>query len=275
MATESSWNSFARVNASQRWRRQAAAMGCAMTAAIVEEAQVARGMRVLDVASGTGEPAISIAVQLQGTGHVVATDVSSEPLKVGQDRARERGLTNIGFVPADVHQLPFPDTAFDRVTCRLGVMFFAALPLALREIHRVLRPGGRACLLAWGPMEQPYFDTTLGTILRSLPGLRLASSGASMFKFGVPGTLSAALREAGFERVSEAMREVPWNWPGTPEDLWEWFREVTVPFKPLLQAIPAEQREEVNARVVAALGQYYDASEVNFMAKIVMCSAVR
>jgi ubiquinone/menaquinone biosynthesis C-methylase UbiE len=275
MATESSWNSFARINASQRWRRQAAAMGRAMTEAIVEEAQVARGMRVLDVASGTGEPAISIAVELQGTGHVVATDVSSEPLKVGQERAGERGLDNIEFLPADVHQLPFPDTSFDRVTCRLGVMFFADLPRALREIHRVLKPGGRASLLAWGPMEQPYFDTTLGTILRSAPGLRLPSSGESMFKFGVPGALSAALREAGFERVSEAVREVPWNWPGTPEELWEWFREVTIPFKPLLKAIPAEQREEVNARVVAALGRHCDSSDVNFMAKIVMCSAER
>jgi ubiquinone/menaquinone biosynthesis C-methylase UbiE len=275
MATESNWNSFARVNASQRWRRQAAAMGRAMTDAIVEEAQVERGMRVLDVASGTGEPAISIAVQLQGTGHVVATDVSSEPLKVGQERARERELTNIEFVPADVHQLPFLDASFDRVTCRLGVMFFADLPRALREIHRVLKPDGRASLLAWGPMEQPYFDTTLGIVLRSSPGLRLPASGESMFKFGVPGTLSAAFREAGFERMSEAIREVPWNWPGTPEDLWEWFREVTIPFKPLLQAIPAEQREEVHARVMAALHRHYDGSEVQFVAKIVMGSAAR
>ena len=107
----SNWNTFARVNASQRWRKPSAAMGRAMTEAIVREAQVAPNMRVLDVACGTGEPAISIATELSGTGDVVATDISPEPLKIGEARARERGLTNIRFEQADVHHLPFEDNS--------------------------------------------------------------------------------------------------------------------------------------------------------------------
>ena len=75
-----SWNTFARVNASQRWRKPSAAMGRAMTEAIVREAHVEAHMRVLDVACGTGEPAISLATLLNGTGEVIATDISSEPL---------------------------------------------------------------------------------------------------------------------------------------------------------------------------------------------------
>ena len=250
-------------------------MGRAMTDAIVVEAQVQRGMHVLDVASGTGEPAISIAVLLDGTGRVVASDISGGPLKVGEERARERGLTNIEFVTADVHHLPFAAGEFHRVTSRLGVMFFADFPQALREIHRVLKPNGRASLLAWGSMQQPYFETTLGTVLRSLPEISMPASGANMFRFGEAGVLSGLLREAGFGSVEEKTTKVAWNWPGAPEDLWEWFQEVTIPFKPLFAAIPAERRAEVDARVVAELTSRYDSREVGFEATIVLASATR
>jgi len=195
------WNSFARANASQRWRKSSAAMGRPMTEAIVAAATLAPNLRVLDVASGTGEPAISIATALNGTGRVIATDVSSEPLVIAETRARERSLTNIEFQIADVHALPFPNDSFDRVTSRLGVMFFADLAQALREIHRVLAKDGRVTLLAWGPKDQGYFSSTVGTILLCLPTLEPPNSGEAMFKFGDPETLKKALRVAGFHAV--------------------------------------------------------------------------
>lgn len=269
------WNSYGRVNASQRWRRPSAAMGRAMTEAIVAEARVEKGMRVLDVASGTGEPAISIATLLGGTGVVVATDISRQPLKVGEQRAREQGLTNIQFVPADAHRLPFAAAAFDRVTSRQGVMFLADLRRALGEARRVLKPGGRASLLAWGPVEQPYFETTVGTVLRLCPTLSLPASGQAMFKFGRLGTLTGALHDAGFEQVEERLAEVPWHWPGTPEELWACFQEVTIPFKPLFELIPAENRGSVHGQVLAALRRRYDGREVKFPATIVLASATR
>jgi len=273
MNADSPWNSLARMNASERWRQPSAAMGRAMTDVIVADAQVEAGMRVLDVASGSGEPAISIAALLRGTGRVVATDISPGPLKIGEQRARERDLNNIEFVAADVQQLPFPDDSFDRVTCRLGVMFFPDLPRALGEMHRVLKPGGRVSLLAWGAINQPYFDSTLGTILRLLPELKLPESGLRMFKFAEAGALSAALRHAGFPISGETVRDVPWNWPGTPEDLWAWFRAVTVPFQPLLQAVPEERQSVVDAQVIAALRRRYNGHEVCFSASIVLASA--
>jgi ubiquinone/menaquinone biosynthesis C-methylase UbiE len=118
------WNSFGRANASQKWRRQSAAMGNDMTRAIVAAAQVQPGMRVLDIACGAGEPAISIAQLLAGSGDVVGIDISPSPLKIAAERATQRGLPNITFQQADAHELPFPDNSFDRITSRLGVMFF-------------------------------------------------------------------------------------------------------------------------------------------------------
>ncbi|HYA95433.1 MAG TPA: class I SAM-dependent methyltransferase [Terriglobales bacterium] len=269
----SGWNAFARAQAAQRWKRQSAAMGRQMTEAIVAEAKVQPGMHVLDVASGTGEPAISIAQRLNGTGLVVGIDISAEPLKIAEQRARERGLSNTRFEQADVHSLPFANASFDRVTCRLGIMFFSDLPRALSEIRHVLKPGGRVTLLAWGPMEQPYFDSTIGTILRVLHGSSLPASAKGMFRFGEAGVLRAALSDTGFCSIEEELRIVPWSWPGTPEDVWEYFQEVTVPFKPLFEATPEGQRENVNAEVLKAIGRYYDGTQVNFTATICLVSA--
>lgn len=274
-SAEPNWNSFARLSAGERWRVASARMGRCATDALVADAKVESGMSVLDVASGSGEPAISIASLLNGTGKVVATDVSAEPLKIAAERARQRGLTNIEFQHADVHQLPFEDASFDRVTCRHGVMFFADLPRALREIRRVLKPGGRTSLLAWGSMRQPYFDTTIGTILRVVPDLTLPTSGMSMFKFAQRDALGSAMRDAGFQEVGERFETVPWNWPATPTELWEYFQDVTVPFRPLFQAIPPERRAEVDAAVLAAIAEHVEDNEVRFDATFVLASGTR
>lgn len=270
---QAEWNTFARVNAAQHWRQQSAAMGRPMTEAIVAEARVAPGMRVLDVACGTGEPAISLAIVLNDTGLVLGVDISPEPLRVAAQRARERRLVNVGFQQADSHSLPFADGSFDRVTSRLGIMFFSDLPRALREMHRVLEPGGRITLLAWGPMQQPYFESTIGTILRVVPGSSLPDSGRQIFRFGAAGELAAALKEAGFCGIEENLRVVPWSWPGTPEEVWDYFQEVTVPFKPLMAAIPEQRRGMVTAEVRREIGRFYDGAQVNFTATICLASA--
>ncbi|HYX52517.1 MAG TPA: methyltransferase domain-containing protein [Candidatus Limnocylindrales bacterium] len=269
------WNSFGRTNASQKWRRQSAEMGSAMTKAIVEAAHVGPGMHVLDVASGSGEPAISIATQLAGTGQVIGVDVSPAPLQIASERAQQRGLANVRFQEADAHHLPFPDASFDRVTSRLGIMFFADVINALREMHRVLKPGGRATLLTWGVMGQPYFSSTIGTLLRVAQTGTIPEAARKMFAYGQPGLLARHLRSAGFEHAEEKFVTVEWTWPGTPEEVWDYFQEVTVPFAPLLQSIPAEKREEVDAAVVKAIGEYYDGTKVNFGAKINLTTATK
>src|SRR3569832_1760131 len=95
------WNSFARANASVRWKQLSAAMGSDATRALVAEARITPGLSVLDVASGTDEPAISIATAMNGTGRVTATDISEGPLKIAKQRAEQRSLSNIEFKNAD------------------------------------------------------------------------------------------------------------------------------------------------------------------------------
>ncbi|HKT50666.1 MAG TPA: methyltransferase domain-containing protein [Candidatus Angelobacter sp.] len=273
MSSTADWNSFGRVNASQRWRKQSAAMGSGMTEAIVAAAKIQSGQRVLDVACGTGEPAISIASLLQGRGEVVGVDISPAPLEIARQRARNRNLKNVQFEQCDAHRLSFPDRSFDRVTSRLGIMFFEDLPKALREMHRVLKPGGRVALLAWGVMEQPYIASTIGTLLRVLPGAEIPAVAKKMFAFGQHGLLAAKLRAAGFSGVEEKFLTVPWTWPGTPEEVWEYFKEVTIPFAPLLKSVPPEQQEAVDKAVTTAIAQYAEGREVKFTAKVNITTA--
>ena len=274
-ANTTDWNSFGRANASQKWRRQSAVMGNDMTLAIVKAASVQPGMRVLDIACGTGEPAISLAAELSVGGEVVGIDISPAPLKIAEERATQRGLSNVIFQQSDAHELPFPNNGFDCITSRLGVMFFSDLPRALSEMRRVLKAAGRAILLVWGPMDQPYFQTTIGTILRMLPAVSVPESGRKMFALGEGGVLSQALKQAGFSQVKEELVTVPWTWIGTPAEVWEYFQDVAVPFASFLQSIPADRRPEIDAAVLKAISQYYDGTSIKFTATVNIAVAVK
>jgi len=274
-ANTTDWNSFGRANASQRWRRQSAAMGNDMTRAIVAAAQVGSGMRVLDIACGTGEPAISLAAVLVGDGDVVGVDISPAPLKIAEERAIQRGLSNVTFQQADAHELPFSNNSFDCITSRLGIMFFSDLPRALSEMRRVLKPSGRAILLVWGPMDQPYFQTTIGAILRMLPEASVPESGRKMFALGNKGVLTQVLRQAGFSEVKEELVTVPWTWMGTPKEVWEYFQDVAVPFASFIQSIPTDRRDEIDAEVLKAISQYYDGTSIKFTATVNIAVAVK
>jgi SAM-dependent methyltransferase len=271
-SSEPSWGSSYRLIASEKWKAKSAAMGKAVTEALVEYARPKPGMRVLDLASGTGEPAISLAVRVGEQGHVMALDLSTDLLEIARERAQDRGLSNFSTQQADAHALPFADARFDLAACRFGVMFFRDPVLALGEVHRVLRSGSRACFLAWGTFDQPYFQTTMGVVHRHVGGPPLQPGGPDPFRFAEPGTLSAVLKTAGFREVEEETKKLPWTWPGTPEEVWEQMRSIAVPFRPLLDRVPSEMWSLIHTDVHAAIGQYVDGENIAFGASVVLAS---
>ena len=269
---EPGWGSQDRLAATEKWKAKSAAMGQPVTDALVEYARPAAGMQVLDLASGTGEPAISLALRVGVKGQVVALDLSAELLEIAAQRAQARGLKNFTTRQADAHNLPFPEESFDLATSRFGVMFFRDPTLALCELLRVLRPNARACFLAWGSFEQPFWQSMMGVVHRHVGGPLLEPGGPNPFRFAQPGSLSAALRSAGFNQVEEETKTLPWTWPGPVEEVWEQARTVAVPFRPMLARVPAEKWPEIDAAVHAAVRKYYDGEKVAFGASVVLAS---
>jgi SAM-dependent methyltransferase len=267
-----SWGSQYRLVAADKWKAKSAAMGQAVTNAIVEYAQPAPGMRVLDLASGTGEPAITLAARVGPTGHVTALDLSTELLEVATQRAQARGLQNFTAQQADAHSLPFPDNHFDLATSRFGIMFFRDPELALRELFRVLRPAARACFLVWGPFNQPYWQTTMGVVHQHVGGPLLVPDGHDPFRFSKPGSLSAVFSNAGFQSVEEETRTIPWVWPGGPDELWEYAQSVSVPFRNMLDRVRQVDWPQLNAKVQAAIQKYSDGNQISFAVSVVFAS---
>jgi len=269
---DTSWGSSYRLIAADKWKSKSAAMGRSVTEGLVEYARARPGMQVVDLASGTGEPAITLAGIVGSQGHVTASDLSSELLEIASDRARKRGLNNITFQQADAHALPFADKAFDLATCRFGIMFFKDVNHALRELARVLKPGARACFAAWGPFEQPYWRATMGVVVKYVGGPVIPQGGSDPFRFARPGSLSDALRDTGFTDVEEETREFDWSWHGQAAELWDYAQAVAAPLRSLLERVSVEKWPAINAEVLQTLKKYSDNEGVHFKAQIVLAS---
>ncbi|HVO60761.1 MAG TPA: class I SAM-dependent methyltransferase [Terriglobales bacterium] len=266
------WGSSYRLIAAEKWKAKSAVMGRDVTLALVEYARPQEGMEVLDLASGTGEPAISIAQRVGPKGHVSALDLSADLLDIARKRATQRQLENISFHQGNAHALPFPDNSFDLATCRFGVMFFADVHSALRELHRVLRPGARACFAAWGAFEQPYWQSTMGVVLQHVAGPAFPPGGQDPFRFADPASLPSALARAGFNQCEASLRNVPWSWLGTADEVWEYAQAVSTPFRSLLDRVPESRWPQVNADVYEAISMYANEDGIHFGADIVFAS---
>ena len=193
-----------------RWHDKSVVMGRVVTEAIVRAARVGPGMHVLDLASGTGDPTLTLSALVGPNGGVTATDLVPEMLEVAQAQAAKQGLTNITFQQADAESLSFSDQSFDAVTCRLGVMLFANVPQALSEIRRVLNPGGHAAFVAQGPPDQnPWQECILRVFGNYLEMPVPEPDSPHPHKFARPGTLSKALEDAVFDLVEEDSPAVP------------------------------------------------------------------
>src|SRR5467141_1496541 len=271
------WTGDRTVAARRKWDARIATFTRGATEAILEGAHLRPGMRVLDLASGVGDPALSIAEEVGSSGRATATDLGPGMMSLAEELARKRGLTNIEFREASAEALPFPSESYDVLTCRFGIMFFPDLPKALRECLRVLKPGGRAAFVAWGKKEQPFFTTTADIILKRVPVPPPPPDpdGPSLFMFGERDRLRRALVSAGFSNVHEQDRIIPGRWAGSVEEYWEQFTEVAAPFRPLLDQLSPEQRGQARAESLLAVKKFWDGHEINLPLEIVIGSALR
>lgn len=172
---------------------------------LIRCADIGPGKRCLDLASGVGDPALSIALVVGESGSVVASDASAKMLQGARDRAAELGLGNMSFENTSMEALPFEDHAFDAVTCRFGLMH-AGDPLAgLREARRVLRPGGKAAFMVHGPADKNTQWTVLHLSVQAFLDIDDQARFDKHYKFSADGELAALFAEAGFTDIQDEL----------------------------------------------------------------------
>lgn len=167
------------------------------------------GERFVDLASGPGEPALSLARAVAPAGSVLAVDPVPGMLAELERRAAAAGLTGLTTRCAVVEELSLPEAAFDGLSCRFGAMFFDDPAAVLARLLPALVPGGRAGLLVWGaPEANPYFTAAGGALDRAgVPRPEEEPGTHGVFEHAAPGALAAHMEQAGWVDVEE--RELP------------------------------------------------------------------
>jgi SAM-dependent methyltransferase len=271
------WTGEKTVAGWRKWHAHIAAFTRGATEAILEAAQLRPGLRVLDLASGVGDPALSIAAQVAPSGRVTATDLGPGMISLAEELARKQGIANIEFREANAESLPFADASYDVLTCRFGIMFFPDLAKALGECFRVLKPGGRVAFVAWGIKEQPFFTTTAGVLLKHVPVPPPPPDpdAPNLFMFGERGRLRRALESAGFRDVHEEDRIVPGRWAGSLEEYWQQFSEIAAPFRPLVEQLTPLKKAAAVVEILAALRKFWNGKELILPLEIVIGTGIR
>jgi SAM-dependent methyltransferase len=232
------------------------------TETLIAATGIVPGLKVLDVGCGPGIPTLDIARRAGSEGQVVGVDISERVLEVARERAQRAGLSNTEFKMANVEHLPYPDAHFDRAVSRFGIMFVEDLPKGLRELHRVVRPGGRVGLMVWGSFNQPYMQGTVGAVLRHLQLAVPPPEGLRPFRFAEPGSLEGPLTEAGFVQVTGQERIVNWVRQTSPERARDEWREGLVFWRPLVDQLPGGDSSPAWAEITECFRASFDGTTI-------------
>lgn len=205
-----------------------------------------RGERVLDLACGPGGIGLA-AARLVAPGETVLSDVAPEMTAIAAQRAAAQGIENVSTCVLDLQQIEQPDESYDVVLCREGLMFVPDPAQALREIRRILRPGGRAAFAVWGPRERnPWmsliFDAVAAQVGRPVPPPGIPGP----FSLEDADRLAGLMRDAGLEDVEVRDVALPLL-SGSFEDWWARTSALAGPLAQILAAMPAAAAQAIVA----------------------------
>jgi SAM-dependent methyltransferase len=226
------------------------------TELLLDLAWLQPGQRVVDIASGAGEPGLSAAARVGPRGYVLATDLSENILHFAQQIAAERGLSNFDTRVMDGEALDLPDESFDAVLCRLGFMYMPNRSQAIGEWRRVLKPGGRLAVMVFSTPERNPWGAVPVSVIRKRAQLPPPLPGQpGPFSLGGEGVLEQTFIQAGFKDVETYPVPAPLRMASAKEAI-RFAREAFGAFNQLMIHLPRSERESIWDEVEGAMRVY-------------------
>lgn len=240
---------------------------------LLGDARLRTGLRVLDIGSGTGHPAL-LAAQTVGTnGSVVGIDLAEHMLTVAERKAKRLGLQNVIFRVGDVTTLPFESASFDAVTSRFCLMFLPDIPKAAAEIARILKPGSWIAVAVWSaPERNPSIGLAMATINQviELPPPDPAAPG--VFRLAKPGDLAGMLDRTGFTDITDQEFLGEWSYASTDE-YYTSLMEIAAPVQNLMAKLSDVQKQHVKRLILQAASQFQRGTRITFPLAVRMVAA--
>jgi ubiquinone/menaquinone biosynthesis C-methylase UbiE len=231
------------------------------TQAMLGMAGIKTGSHVLDVAAGAGDQTLDIAERVGPDGYVLASDLSPDILQFAARQASEAGHRHVETRALDGESLEVEAAQFDAVVCRLGLMLFRDPLQGLREMLRVLKPGGGVCTMVFGaPQANPCITTLMSTALRhaGLPPRDPYQPGG-LLSLGKPGLIDELFREAGFREIATTKIAAPFKLP-TVKDYMTFITTSAGPIVQIVQRLEPLRREAAWADIEQVLNRFETAT---------------
>jgi ubiquinone/menaquinone biosynthesis C-methylase UbiE len=224
--------------------------------------------RVLDVACGPGTITFLAAPQVSS---VSAVDFSPGMIEQLKERAAREGIRNIEAAVMDAQALEFPDSTFDAAFCLFAFFFFPDRARAFRELHRVLRPGGRALIATWGPIERrPLMQLSFEALAEALPHLPRPAKG----DLQVPEECIQEMSAAGFADVTAQVVTASVRFESA-KHYTDLMVRSSAPFAAMKQRLSAEEWNAAEARFHEAVQKRMPADGAELSAEAILTSGQR
>src|ERR1041384_2469818 len=250
-----------------------ARMFAPLTEAMIERAGIREGQSVLDVAGGAGEPSLTIAERVGPNGSVTCTDAVAEMVDAARREATRRGLENMQFQQCTADSLPFPDNSFDVVVSRLGAMFFLDAAGSMRELLRVVKPGGALTFAVWYKSDvNPFCYLVSGGVAQRVKAGEADPNAPNAFRFAELGKLAGVMKEAGVIDVRDEIVSFDIEAPFTALEFWNMRSQTSDTLREKLARLPATEQVQIGEEVQDAVKEFFPDDKMKFPAQMLIAT---
>ena len=240
---------------------------------IVQLAEIKQGDRVLDIATGIGEPAVTAAKKVLPNGNIIAIDISPQMLAIARTRAKSLGLDGImEFRESDGEKIDLPDqtTKFDAILSRFGLMFFPNLPSALVKIRHLLITNGRLSAAVWStPSKVPLIDLAFSTVRKQINAPAPPPGTPGPFALADVEALKQLFTQAGFKDIKVETIQITFAFD-SPESYTKHIQQTATRAHEMMANQPEEVKKQAWNSITEAVWQYADShGRVNLESEVI------